>query len=191
MTERDQPFFVSNIYGEGQTSEPVKADIAELLENMRKGDQPDREKLQTIAENQGLLRMMSLGLLARLSELGAEEASELVIELETADLAEAGLAVDMSLVARHYEDRQAATDDPVELRHLRTMSKLSDALFGLTTVHAVHYVQPDDPSKSQAIFPFAAEKVGDAMPMLSEETGSALNQLLSEARQLVYPETAN
>lgn len=182
----DQPLYVGDILGSGQHEDAARIDIAELIRVMRSGEQPDRQTIETISEARALARIMSLGVLARFGELGAEEeAMELTVRLETLEMGDEGLEVDMSALAHNYEEQRIATEDPVAKRRLRMLATLSDAIFGIATVQSVHYIETADHSHSRGLVPYAQERVEAAMPELSLESGEALQRLLAEVRSTI------
>lgn len=187
MTENndEKPLFISDVLGAEQHEGAARMDIAELIRVMRSGEQPDREIVETIGEARALSRIMSLGVLARFDELGAEEATELTIRLETLEMGDEGLAVDMAAVAHNYEEQRIATEDPVEKRRLRMLATLSDAIFGIATIQSVRYIETTDHSHSQNLVPYAEERVESAVHELSPESGEALRDLFTEVRSAI------
>ena len=189
MTENngEKPLFIDEILGAAQHEDAVRMDIAELIRVMRSGEQPDRETVETISQARALTRIISLGTLARFDELGAEEATELAVRLETLEMGEEGLEADMAAVAHNYEDQRIATEDPVEKRRLRMLATLSDAIFGIATMQSVRYIETTNHSHSQNLVPYAGERVAAATIELSPESAQALETLFEEVRLTIEP----
>src|ERR1700743_236616 len=84
MNERDkgeEPLFLYHIIRGEQHSEAIKGDITEILANARYDLKGTFQTVRNMEEAQVVLQMVSIGVLLRLDEIGAEEAGRVLTDL--------------------------------------------------------------------------------------------------------------
>lgn len=169
------------VFGE-QGAVGIQADIREAISTLRHGSIPPRETISSIAETSAFIRIVSLGVLARTGELGAKEATEVAVDLETIDADDYPLAADLSVVASHYSDQREATDDINAQRKYKSLEVFAQAAFGLAAVQTVRLMEGPDAPNTKRLLPYAEKQLMMAAAELSPESHLALTLVFQECQ---------
>ncbi len=174
-------FSADDVMAEGQTSDAIQRDLADLARSAPNHVEADSEAVQNALRSQLILRNAGFEVLQRLGELHVEDATALSTELGAINPRETPFLADMSAVAFKFSEDHTRTDpdDLAERQRLVRLGSIADAVAAIAHARALYTVGVASPD---AILEYADKKVDEARTVVPQTTHDALVTLLQETR---------